>query len=248
MGFSYTLRLNSKPLSFAGYVYKNYENDQGQKQYNFDFRVAAVNRYLTVDFLTGFGAPSKDNKDGNDVFLLIDEIYLHSGLDLLLGNSGRTSLFLQAGFSSLALSSFKSSIEISDEELYLLLEPRFTLGNSHLHISLFNIPQKQIEKTDFADGNLGLSINLFTDNLFFKNKNLKFGFNLSFSYEERFLMDLADFVDFFADSCSINVSPYFSLPVFSGNLTMMFQAKVSEFPSGHLSENINLTLGYKSYF
>lgn len=248
LGFSYALRLNSKPVSFAGYVYKNYENESGMKQYNFDFRLAAVNRFLTVDFLAGFGAPSKEQKDGSDVFLLIDEIYLHSGIDLLLGSEWRTSLFVQAGFASLPLSSYNSKIEISDESLFLLLEPRFRLNNSRLHVSLFNIPEEQIKKTDFADGTMGLSINIFTDSLFFRNKNIKFGFNLSFSYEDRYLMDLSEFDDFFADSCSVQATPYFGFPVFSGNLTMMFQAKVSEFPSGHLSKNINFTLGYKSYF
>ena len=117
-----------------------------------------------------------------------------------------------------------------------------------MHISFFNIPAGQNEKMEFADGNLGFNINIFTENFFIRNKNIKFGFSTSFSYEERYLKDLQNLKDFYKDTCSVKTSPYLVVPVLSGDLSLMFQAKLSEFPAGKWKQNINFTLGYKSYF
>ncbi|MGN0716459.1 hypothetical protein [Treponema berlinense] len=249
LGLSYSIRLNSSPMAFAGYFYKNNDNPDGLRQFNLDFRFATVRKYLTLDVLGGIGLPSKNkDKNDNDVILLVDEVYLHSGMNLLIGNYYTSSLFLQAGFSSLPVKKSNAKIEISDEQIFLLVEPRFHFKNSQMHISFFNIPAGQNEKMEFADGNLGFNINIFTENFFIRNKNIKFGFSTSFSYEERYLKDLQNLKDFYKDTCSVKTSPYLVVPVLSGDLSLMFQAKLSEFPAGKWKQNINFTLGYKSYF
>ncbi len=248
LGVSYVARLNPSPVALGAYIYKNNENDADEKQINIDFRLAAALKNVAFDFIAGIGAPVKNKNGDEDVILLIDELYLHTGLDFLLGNKYSTSLFVQSGFNSFGLKKGDSNSSFSTEDFYLLFEPRFCLANSQIHLSLFNFPEEQEAMLEFIEGNLGANLNIFTDQLFIKNVDVTFGFNTSFSYADRYLSDLKDIKDFYSSGYIVKVCPYLSVPVMSGNLKLMLQTKLSEVNEGGWQQNFKLNLGYKSTF
>ena len=67
---------------------------------NGDLRYACAFEYVTADFSLGFGGPLKETYKANDVFVVINTLYLHTGLTMLIGNSYTQSVFLQAGLSN----------------------------------------------------------------------------------------------------------------------------------------------------
>lgn len=248
LGLSYVAKLNHSPLAFGGYVYKNNENEANENQINIDLRFAGALKSMTFDLITGLGAPAKNKNGDEDVIVLIDELYLHTGIDFLLGNRYSNSLFVQFGFNSLGLKKGDSNSSFSSEDLYLIFEPRFHLANSQIHLSFFNFPENQESRLEFIEGNMGVNLNIFADKLFIRNVDFMFGFNTSFSYDDHFLGELKEIKDFYSSGYIVKISPYLSFPVMSGTFKMMLQAKLSESSQEKWPQKFKLNLGYKSYF
>lgn len=250
-GGAYIAHINTAPIAAGMYVYKNNENDEGIKQLNADLRYACVFDFLTVDAILGIGAPMKTKNGDEDVILLIDEVYLHTGLDMLIGNTASpSSLFVQFGFGTLPIKGGDSNADISADQIYCILEPRFAAEAYKVHISLFSIPEKESDKMEILEKNntLGVNMNIFTDKLYIRNRDFTFGFNTTLSFLNKDFMDLKDIANFFdnEEDFAVKISPYLSFPIMSGTLKMMLQARLNNFSSDdEWQHHFKMDIGYK---
>lgn len=251
LGGAYIAHINTAPIAAGLYVYKNNENDEGIRQLNADLRYACAFDFITVDAILGVGAPMKTENGDEDVILLIDEVYLHTGLDMLLGNKlSPASLFVQFGFGTLPIKGGDANADISSDQIYLILEPRFSAESYKAHISLFSIPEKEAAKMEILEKNntLGINVNIFTDKLYIKNRNFTFGFNTTLSFLDKDFMDLKDISSFFDEdeNFAVKISPYLGFPIMSGELKMMLQARLNGFSSDdEWQHHFKLNIGYK---
>lgn len=248
IGGSYVVHINNQPIATGLYIYKNNENEEKQKQINMDLRFASVFKYMTLDYAMGFAAPINSKNGSENVILLIDELYLHAGIDLLLGKKYSPNLFIQAGFENTLIDSSSKQIKLSSEKLYLLVEPRLYTGKFQAHITLFSIPKEKIEKMVFVekDNTLGANLCIFTDKLYIKNKDITFGFNTTFSLEGKNFYDLKDIKELIKEDYTVKVSPFVNVPVMTGELKIMLQTKLTGFSTDDWKNNFKLNIGYKS--
>lgn len=248
IGGSYVAHVNDEPVAVGLYVYKNEENPEKIKQLNFDLRYGSVFKYLTVDSAIGIGAPLNSKNGSEDVILLIDELFLHTGFDILIGNPYMSSLYLQAGYANMPLKAGSSKQEISSDEIYMIVEPRIWTPKFEAHISFFSLPNEATEKLEFIekDNTLGLNVNIFTDKLYIKDRDFTFGFHSTLSFKNLYFMDLKHIKEFIDEDYMIKVSPYVSFPVMSGTLSFMLQTKISGFSSENMRDQFKLSIGYKS--
>ena len=261
-GAAYILHFDKWPIASGFYLYKNHaENEDDDDQVNFDWRFATTMQYVTMDFAVGIGAPLSKKYEGDDVILLIDTLYLHTGVELLIGNRYSHSVFMQAGFEQVAIRSKKEENKLKDNEMYLLFEPRFTTQSCKIHITFFNFPESLFKtrgdwpnkKLIFVEDTLGLNVAIFTDGLYIKNKNISFGINTTLSFPNHYLFDLKKMNELFKDNeddssknFNIKLSPFLTLPVMSGELHMMFQANITDIRTEGWQQAIKLNVGYKA--
>ena len=239
-----------------------------ERQLNFDWRFATTCPWLTIDFATGFGTPLSKKYGDKDVLLLVDTVYLHTGLEVLLGNRYRQSLFLQAGFEQVPIKSNDEENKLKDSEMYLLVEPRFTAKKCRIHLSFFNFPDSLLKGSDydlipnrkliFIEDNLGLNLNIFSDTLPIKNKNITFGLHTTLSFPGKYLFDLKiknlDDVksllgtedDDSSNDYNVKIAPYLTIPVMGGTLHCMFQANITDIKDDGWEQAVKLNLGYKA--
>lgn len=248
IGGSYIAHINSQPIATGLYVYKNNDNPEKIRQINADFRFASVFKYLTVDQAVGFGAPLDSKNGSEDVILLVDELYLHAGIDLLLGKKYSPNLFIQAGFENVLIESSSKRIKISSEELYLLVEPRLYTKKFQAHLTLFSIPKEKIDRMIFVEKNntLGANLCIFTDKLYVKNKDVTFGFNTTLSFEGKDFYDLKNIKELADEDYTVKICPFVNVPIMTGELKMMLQTKVTGFTKDDWKNNFKFNIGYKS--
>ncbi|MBQ6781135.1 MAG: hypothetical protein IJP62_07850 [Treponema sp.] len=250
-GGSYIVHLSKQPIATGAYIYVNKENSQNEYQLNLDWRFGTVNPWFTLDFALGIGAPLLSKQGDKKVILLIDTLYLHTGVDFLLGNKYSNSLFFQGGFSKLQLKAGDDAEEMTSNEVYLILEPRIVTKQFQAHITFFSMPADSVEKLIFIDDNntLGLNIAIFTENLPVKNKNITFGFHATWSFKNKDYRDIFDEnIELLknTDNFSIKVSPFLALPVMSGTLHAMLQARITDLSGNSWQDAFKLSIGYKS--
>ena len=261
-GVAYILHFDKWPVASGFYLYKNHaQNEDDDDQINIDWRFAAAMPYLALDFAAGIGAPLSKHHDDDDVILLIDTLYLHSGVGMLLGNRYAHSLFVQAGFEQVALRSRKEESKLKDNDIYLLFEPRFTLKACKIHLTFFNFPASLFKATDgwsskkliFIEDSLGINVTVFTDSLYIKNWDVSFGIATTLSFPDHYLFDLKKPNELFENdevdsskNFNVKLSPFLTLPILSGELHMMLQANITDFRTEGWENAIKLNIGYKS--
>ncbi len=242
-GGAYSFRFNSLPVSSGILVYKNNKNDDDISQLNGDFRLGTAFRYLTSDSTIGISAPMNTvNAQGDDVILLIDTIYLHAGIDAMLGERNGSGLFLQAGFENLPVRSPSLETKINAKDFYLLFEPRIHAAPYWLNLSFYNIPEDKCKKTLLLDDMLGFNASFITDKFSFKNLVMKTGIHCALSFEDKDMMDFKD--DDFWSSKNIKLSPFAKIDCMKGELNLLFQFNITKIIDSD-SEALKFTAGYK---
>lgn len=248
IGISDVMRLYNQPVAFGGYLYLNHE-DRKYYVLNSDLRFACNYRYITCDFATGIGTPLSNKYKGQPVILAIEKIYWHCGTTLLVGNSYTQSLYAQAGIFNIEL---KAEKKINPETLindtYLLLEPRFLFGKTHLNLTLFTLPAATVKKIQYIDDTLGADINFYSENLSFTGSPFTIGLHTQLSFENKNLTNLKDFPDFFKKKTrcyNINVMPYVSTTFLSGQLNSMLKIDCMKFADAAWYEAFSADIGYK---
>lgn len=242
-GGAYSIKFNNMPVSTGLSIYRNNECKDDTSQLNIDWRLAASYRYFTLDFLAGLGAPLYTKDENNDeVVLLIDTIYFHSGFDMLIGSRYSTSLFLQCGIDYLPVKSSSKASTVEAKDIYLLAEPRFTIADIKLNVTAYSIPEDAAEKSLLLDNTFGANLCLFSDALYTKNRDYTAGINWTVSFENKNFMDILD-TDLI-DSMDIKISPFANCNAMGGKLNMMLQASATKFANGKAGA-LKINIGYK---
>ena len=234
IGGSYAFTFKSMPLSTGIAIVKN-----GDKITS-DFRLATAFRYFSMDFAGGFYAPlHTTDANGDEVFLLINTVYLHAGIDALFGNNYEVfSLFIQNGFDDLDIK--KKKLDFS--EMHLLVEPRINLGAAKFYFTFFSIPNDTAKKMLYLDDTLGINLNMFSDNRHTEKRDYTVGLNLMFSFEGKHVNDLED--SDLVDAMNIKISPYTDIKIADGILKVMLQGSIIKF-TDNKSDALKLNIGYK---
>lgn len=247
MGGSDVIHFNAQPIALGVYAYVNHELDSCYSM-NTDFRFAGVYRFFTFDLSAGLGMPLKRSDDSN-AFIVIDTLYWRAGMNMLIGNSYTSSLFMQAGISDIEFTKQTKSIELDERAAYLLFEPRFRTKNFQLHITLFSLPEDTVDDFIFINDTFGTNFNIFTDNLYVKNKMFIFGINSALTFPHKTFMDAVKDADkLFKDDYTILIAPYVATNFYSGEIHGMLQTRITDIIDGHYGKAIELNIGYKSQF
>lgn len=242
-GGAYSFRFNSLPISSGILIYKNNKNEDEASQLNGDFRLGTAFKYLTSDSTIGISAPMNTvNAQGEDVVLLIDTIYLHAGIDALIGERDGSGLFLQAGFENLPIRSPNQESKISVRDFYFLFEPRLYVEPCWFYFSFYNIPEEKCKKTLLLDDMLGFNMTFISNKFSFKNLSMEAGLHYTFSFEDKDMKDFGD--DDFMDSSSIKISPFAKIDCLKGELNLLLQFNVTKFADSK-PESLKFTAGYK---
>lgn len=247
VGGSDVIHFNAQPLALGLYVYVNHELE-GCYSLNTDLRFAGVYRFFTFDFSAGLGMPMKKSSDSN-AFFAVETLYWRAGMNMLIGNSYTTSLFMQAGISDIEFTKETSEIELDEDAAYLLFEPRFRTKNAQIHLSVFSFPEETVEDFIFINDTLGVNLNIFTDNLYIKNKMFIFGINSALTFPEKNFEDaIKHYDELFTDDYNVLVAPYVATNFYNGEIHTMLQVKITDIANGHYGKAFKLNVGYKTQF
>ena len=249
-GGTYSMTLREYPMSFGLSVSRNNENVEDVSQLNLDFRFATESRYLTLDFLAGLGAPlyTKNSSD-EDVVLLIDTLYYHSGADLLLGNKYSTAaLFLQFGFEYLPVKSSDKSKDFDIDDMHIIFEPRFKFKDARLYISIFNIPEEKLNQNALIGKNIlleetfGIDFQMFAETIYKKKRNYSAGIHCMVGFEGKHFMDFSD--NDFIDKMNVKFCPFTEIDANGGKMAVQLSANMNKFADG-IPGALKLRIGYK---
>ena len=271
VGGADVIHFNRQPLAVGLYLYVNHELDDCYSL-NTDLRFAGVYRFFAFDFAGGLGMPLKENEN-QDAFIVIDTLYGRAGINLLLGNSYTTSLFLQAGITEVPFTK-TDDISIDIKNTYLLFEPRFRTKKCQINITVFSLPQETVDGFKFvndtevrtiteADSHgvlytenrfinihdtLGLNIDIFTDNLYISNKAFEFGINSAWTFTDKTIKNLYEKPEELLDDYNILVAPYVGTKFYNGEIHAMLQARVTDFIEDDVGSALSFNIGYKTQF
>ncbi len=268
-GGGYSITPKFIPFSMGLVISKNtdtteIDNGDGSTtkfdELNGDFRLAIALRYLTVDFLAGAGVPLKTNtkdENGNDVFLQISKVYLHSGIDLLLGNKySPLSLYALAGIDHVGIDTNGELDEIELKDLFVIAEQRFNLGEVKLYVSAFNIPKENLthKNTGFPkffliEDTLGANVRLFSDSCRTKNGEISVGVNATVTFEKEnkdyYADDLKDYYENnMNEDMKFKLSPFTELNACGGKISAMLQLNLTDLEDKKPGA-IKFNLGYR---
>ncbi|MBQ0003328.1 MAG: hypothetical protein KBT21_07300 [Treponema sp.] len=224
-GFSYVMDYNNVPGSLGFNLYINLI-ENSTPQLNFDIRTAWSTKLLTVDFAAGIGAPLQNKAAGTNVILLIDTLYLHGGLSLLLGNQYTHSLLIQGGIQNIAINpgSFEDSFE-GIKDFSFIVEPRITSKHFKFRISAYSLPKNQLKDLLYLNDPLGADVNFYSDAIPVKNNNMTAGCHIIGSFSDESLISaITNEFDFTKmNSFNAYITPYLIFPVANGQLEIMGQ-------------------------
>lgn len=257
-GVSDIVKLYQVPVAFGGYAYLNHENDKFYV-FNIDGRAACAFPYFTCDFAFGMGAPLENSYYGEDLILAISSLYWHAGTTMLIGNNYIPSLFFQAGLFNARLTKTDGLSIDKNNDIYILLEPRFYIKDTHLTVSLYNLPARTAENLLFIDDTLGLDFNFYSDLFAIKGHNFTIGTHTSISLVDQtiFMTTGQKFAEKGAEllSCltslnfNVNITPYISTSFLSGQIHGQMKIRIMDFVRPNsAAEAFSVDIGYKTSF
>lgn len=246
LGISNIIKMNTTPAAFGTYLYVNHE-DEKFYVLNADLRGACNFRFFTCDLAAGLGFPLANNYQGSDVLVAVDKAYWHAGTTILIGNDYTQALFLQAGINN---ASFKlgGEVKLLPSDFYLLFEPRFIAQTTHINISIFSLPPKTIEKLIFVDDTLGADLHIYTQDIMLGKSHFTLGSHFSFSLINKTFLDFGDITNILSNGFNINITPYISTQLFSGELHIQSVLKIMDFVKGNIGNGISVDVGYRTSF
>ena len=253
-GGSYSVTLKNHPVCLGLVISRNNENTEDVSQLNCDLRFATSNKYISLDFLSGLGAPLYTKNGDEDVVLLIDTIYLHTGFDFLLGNKYSTSaLYLQGGFEYLPVKKTDKAKEFKTKDIFFLVEPRFKFGGARLFITVFNIPDGKVNtsgiiplyKSLLIEDPFGINFAMFAETMYKKHRNYSAGMHLMASFEGKHFTDYSD--NDFSDCLNLKFCPFTEFEADGGKVCVIFQANAMKFADSKPGA-FTLHIGYKKDF
>lgn len=245
LGISDVIKMNINPIALGFYVYFNHEDDK-YFVFNSDLRFACAYRYFSFDFAGGIGTPLSDKYKDEDVWFAVDKLYWHAGTTMLVGNNYTQSLYIQAGLYNAPFTKTSKKITTTQEDVYLLFEPRFLLDSAHINISLYSFPKDTVKKLMFVNDTLGVNVNIYSDSLTLGSKVVTLGTHFSYSFPDKYFLDLKNIKDVISGEFNITMTPYISSPFLSGELHSQLTVNFMEIKRTQWYNAFSFDLGYRT--
>lgn len=203
----------------------------------------------------GIGAPLKsEDSNGEESFLVIDELYLHGGLEMLIGNIYSGAIFTEAGIQNVKYTKIDGGgLDFSADNVFLIVEPRLVFNHAKLCLGFFSLPQETVDSLFFVDDSLGINGTFYTDSIHIKNGSIETGLHLTYSWPNKNLSDLSGILSGDTDSendeedNNFKVSPFITVKTKSGELQTMLQIITTDL-ADKWEQAVKINIGYKTCF
>ena len=262
-GLSYTLHLDAPFVAGISFYRDFYQNEQ-EKVYNADIRLAGSLPLFTFDASLGLGIPRNSRKVSEKKYLLAAQyLVFRAGFSLLIGSpSDQTTFFIQGGFSNLIIDpDAKKTIKFGDANGFsLLFEPRIELRKMNLSFSVFSLNSDNVNSgmyTYLLDA-LGFDIHISTNQFHLGSSNFTLGlhttFGLNYKDSSQGNLTFKSALDNWDDASDWEVnfylSPYAEIPIQGGEVASSFTFRLNrlfEFEENWAS-NVHFRFGFRSEF
>lgn len=246
LGFQDLIRFE-KPAALGFYAYANYV-ESGYYKFSGDIRFAGSSRVFSFDM-----------KGGVDYSLITKTAAVspvpetwnwHYGLEMLIGNGHTQALFLQASIKngSISLPYFKN-LGFCIDDIFVLLEPRFLIKNTRIHITAFSVPSDAVEEMPFIQGKTGVNLNLFYDSMGNRSNGMNLGINASLAFTNINLLNLKEIVnEFNAKSYNVLITPYYEGDVLEGKLKVSANVDLMKILQKDYLHCAGINFGWKTNF
>ncbi len=227
--------------STATAFYAYYNEKYGFKQLNFDLRFVGIGNAIIADIAFGTSLPfDSTDSNGEDVILIIRRADLHTGLSMLIGNNPHANFLVQAGVTRIQIKPDPGNSIVSYQDIYALIEPRFTIENVNLNFSFFMLPDEVIETIPYIEHTLGTGI-YFNAAQNFNGTKGNVGAHLTATYQ-----DLLGDLSFDLSRLSVLVTPHFNLEFANSNLAISTPLNILKYKNPE--EMIDISISYKTSF
>ena len=247
IGISDIVRFSGAPVATGGYLYVNRENPDNNFVLNADVRFACAYQYFILDTAAGINSPMKNkNGAGEDVILLVDSLYAHAGITLLVGNNYTpASFFMQAGVYDLPLKQGSDTFSFDIESIYLLAEFRTRISSYRTMFAVFSLPADTVKELLFIRDTLGCNLTICNPSVYIGAQRFEFGIHNTLSFTDKTYIDVKDFADLFASVPTITASPYAAVKIGLGEFRTMLQVRISELINDSPAAAFECNFGYK---
>jgi len=247
IGISDIVRFSETPIATGGYLYVNRENPDNNFVLNADARFACAYQYFILDAAAGINSPMKNkNGAGEDVLLLIDSLYAHAGITMLVGNNYTPcSFFTQAGVYDLPLKEGSDTFSFDIESIYLLAEFRIRASSYQAMLTAFSLSSDTVSELLFIRDTLGFNLTLCNPSVYIGAQRFEFGIHNTLSFKDKTYMDVQNFVDLFTSVPTITSSPYVAVKVGRGEFRTMLQVLISDLINDSPAAAFECNFGYK---
>ena len=247
IGVSDIVRFSSAPIATGGYLYVNRENPDNNFVLNADARFACAYQYFILDAAAGINSPMKNkNAAGEDVILLVDSLYAHTGITMLIGNNYTPcSFFIQTGVYDLPIKEGSDTFSFDIASIYLLAEFRMRLSSYQAMFAAFSLPSDTVEELLFIRDTLGCNFTLCNPSVYIGAQRFEFGIHNTISFKDKTYLDIKDFADLFASVPTISASPYAAVKIGRGEFRTMLQVLISDLINDSPAAAFECNFGYK---
>ncbi len=245
-------------VAFGVNLYKNEANkdDNQDDALNFDLRLASILGNSIFDFSAGLVFPTNDNDD--DALIHINEVELHGGLNLLIGNRNTCSLLVQGGVNKLYLRKKSNNDDdiIDLKDIFGLVEARASGKYISIDSTGFIFPMNSAEdmiflrtaiiKSPSAESFFGGNLNIHSDKIYLGATKVSAGAHATFAVSRTEELD-SDDDDEYEYENSFTISPYAEIEILGGTLNASFSINVIE-ATKNPEKCYCASLGFKTSF
>ena len=247
VGVSDIVCFSQAPAATGAYLYVNRENPDNNFVLNADARFACAYQYFILDAAVGVNSPMKNkNGAGQDVILLVDSLYAHAGITMLVGNNYTpVGFFIQAGVYDLPIRKGTDTFPFNIVSIYLLAEFRMRLATYQAMFSAFSLPSDTVRELLFIRDTLGFNLTFCNSSVYLGTQRFEFGVHNTLSFKNKTFIDMSDFVGLFSAMPTIAVSPYAALKIGRGEYRSMIQIRISDLIKNSPAAAFECSFGYK---
>ena len=180
------------------------------------------------------------------MLLLIDSLYAHAGITMLVGNNYTPcSFFTQAGVYDLPLKEGSDTFSFDIESIYLLAEFRIRASSYQAMLTAFSLSSDTVSELLFIRDTLGFNLTLCNPSVYIGAQRFEFGIHNTLSFKDKTYMDVQNFVDLFTSLPTITSSPYVAVKVGRGEFRTMLQVLISDLINDSPASAFECNFGYK---
>ena len=247
IGVSDTVCFSEAPVTAGGYLYVNRENPDNNFVLNADARFTCAYQYFILDATAGVNSPMKTkNGAGQDVILLVDSLYAHAGITMLVGNNYTPlGLFIQAGVYDLPIRRGSDTFSFDISSIYLLAEFRMRLSQYQAMFAAFSLPSDTVSELLFIRDTLGFNFTLCNASVYLGAQQFEFGIHNTLSFKDKTYIDMPNFIGLFSALPTIAVSPYAAAKIGRGEYRSMVQIRISDLIKNSPAAAFECSFGYK---